>query len=55
MGLGESMAIGYRSLMYSADLSLKDEEAKLKLEEQATEDPSSDSGDIAKDSEEELV
>lgn len=32
MGLGESMALGYRALMHSADLSLKDEEAKAKLE-----------------------
>lgn len=29
MGLGEAMALGYRALMHSADLSLKDEEAKL--------------------------
>ena len=34
MGLGESMALGYRALMHSADLSLKDEEAKMKAEEE---------------------
>lgn len=32
MGLGESMALGYRALMHSADLSLIDEEAKAKRE-----------------------
>ena len=34
MGLGEAMALGYRALMHSADLSLKDEEAKLKAQEE---------------------
>jgi len=32
MGLGEAMALGYRALMHSADLSLKDEEEKLRIE-----------------------
>ncbi len=35
MGLGEAMALGYRALMHSADLSLKDEEAKLQMEAEA--------------------
>lgn len=32
MGLGEAMALGYRSLMHSADLAMIDEEAKERLE-----------------------
>ncbi|MFN8015320.1 MAG: DUF1385 domain-containing protein [Acidimicrobiia bacterium] len=32
MGLGEAMALGYRALMHSADLAIKDEEAKEKAE-----------------------
>lgn len=38
MGLGESMALGYRALMYSADLMLIDEEAKIR-EEEGKEEP----------------
>jgi uncharacterized protein YqhQ len=33
MGLGESMALGYRALMHSADLMIIDEEAKAKADE----------------------
>lgn len=33
VGLGEAMALGYRALMHSADLSLKDEEAKIAEQE----------------------
>jgi uncharacterized protein YqhQ len=33
MGLGESMALGYRALMHSADIAMKDEEEKLRKEE----------------------
>ncbi|MBP9116028.1 MAG: DUF1385 domain-containing protein [Acidimicrobiia bacterium] len=33
MGLGEAMGLGYRALMHSANISMKDEEAKLTLEE----------------------
>lgn len=65
MGLGESMAIGYRALMHSADLSLKDEEAKLKEEEAEKEslkriqlneeEGAVKSDDIAKLSEEDLA
>lgn len=33
MGLGEAMALGYRALMHSADLALKDEEEKIRKQE----------------------
>lgn len=35
MGLGEAMALGYRALMHSADLMIKDEQDKILLEEQS--------------------
>lgn len=40
MGLGEAMALGYRALMHSADLSVKDEEEKLRIE--SDEEPKED-------------